>query len=108
MRRLTTLTLVAVLTATNARTRAQEAADSGADAVQPIAIEGCLRSGSAAGEFIVSTGEERHTAMAEPGVPLADHVNHRVHLTGELEERSIGPVFVVSDVRTIAASCMPR
>lgn len=73
-----------------------------------LSLEGCLWSGSARGEFIVSTGAERHTAMAAPGVVLADHLNHRVHLTGALEHRALGPVFLVSGVRTLATSCEAR
>lgn len=74
----------------------------------PVSVEGCLRAGSADGEFIVTAGGERHTAMAGAGVRLDDHVNHQVRLTGELAQREIGPVFVVSGVRTLAPSCAPR
>lgn len=78
-----------------------------AAAAQPISVEGCLRAGSADGEYIVSTGGERHTAMASAGVTLDEHVNHRVQLTGELAQKAIGPVFVVTDVRTLETSCAP-
>lgn len=102
MRQLTTLMLAGVFAATHATTPAPVLASSKA---QSVTLEGCLRSGSASGEYIVSTGVERHTAMAEPGVRLGEHLNHRVHLTGALEETPIGAVFLVSDVRTIATTC---
>jgi hypothetical protein len=68
-------------------------------------IEGCLLSGSAAGEFIVSTGRERLTAMAEQGVDLAAHVNHRVRLTGALEVAHVGEVFRVTALTLVATTC---
>jgi hypothetical protein len=68
-------------------------------------IEGCLLSGSAAGEFILSTGKERRTAIAGQGVDLAAHVNHRVRLTGALEIAHVGEVFRVTGLTLVATTC---
>lgn len=76
-------------------------------APQTVSVEGCLRAGSAGGEYIVTAGGERHTAVAGPGVTLDEHVNHHVELTGALAQKAMGPVFVVSGVRTLAPSCDP-
>lgn len=83
----------------SAATRAEVALAQGAT------LEGCLFSGSATGEFLVSTGSERHTVVAGQGVDLAAHVNHRVELTGALEKGKAGQVFRATAVRMVAASC---
>jgi hypothetical protein len=72
---------------------------------QTATLEGCLLAGSATGEFIVSTGKERHTAVADQGVDLAAHVNHRVRLTGALEKGKVGEVFRVIALTMVATTC---
>lgn len=76
--------------------------------VQEATVEGCLLAGSAIGEFLVSTGSERHTVVAGQGVDLAAHVNHRVELTGGLEKGSAGQVFRATAVKMVATSCTSR
>jgi hypothetical protein len=72
---------------------------------EPTTLEGCLLAGSATGEFIISTGKERHTAVAAQGVDLAAHVSHRVRLTGALEKSTLGEVFRVTAVTTVSNTC---
>lgn len=75
---------------------------------QGTTIEGCLRAGSAEGEFIVSTAAERHTVVAGQGVDLAAHLNHRVQLTGAIEKAASGPVFRATALKMIATACAAR
>lgn len=76
-----------------------------ASETQSKTIEGCLMAGSASGEFLVSTGSERHTVVAGQGIDLAAHVNHRVQLQGALEKGTSGQVFRATAVKMLAASC---
>lgn len=72
---------------------------------QETTIEGCLRAGSASGEFIVSTASERHTVVAAQGIDLGAHADHRVQLTGAVEKGQSGQVFRATAVKMIATSC---
>jgi hypothetical protein len=75
---------------------------------QGATIQGCLFAGSATGEYLFSTGSERHTVVAGQGVDLAAHVNHRVELTGALEQGSAGQVFRATALKMVAPSCTAR
>ena len=73
-----------------------------------IAVRGCLKHIDKSGEYSIADDNGKTWKLTPNGVDLAEHVNHRVLITGKLEtagEQVVG--LRVLTVKTLSTSCAP-
>lgn len=73
-----------------------------------IAVRGCMKYINKSGEYSITDDNGKTWKLTSNGVDLAEHVNHRVLITGKLEtagEQVVG--LRVLTVKTLSTSCAP-